>query len=100
MEAAGQEIRMQRHAVLGNKYVPGVLPDPAGRVLLGALPAAVLAQQPPGVPVEGDQTAAGGGFGWSDGDEVAVGDALLFDHCDPGVEVDVGPAQPGGFTAA
>jgi hypothetical protein len=39
-------------------------------------------------------------LGGADRDGVPVGDALLPDHDDPGVEVDVGPAQPGGLAAA
>jgi hypothetical protein len=60
----------------------------------------VGAQQPRGDPVEGDDPAAGGGLGWADRDGVAVGDALLFDHDDAVVEVQVGSAQPGRLAAA
>jgi hypothetical protein len=68
--------------------------------LLGALPAPVLTQQPDRVPVQRDQPPTGGRLRRSDGDLAAVGDALLFNHRDPGVQVDVRPAQPGGLTAA
>jgi hypothetical protein len=47
------------------------------------------------VPVEGGQTSAGGCLGRPDRDEVAVGDALLLDQRDAGVEVDVGPPATG-----
>jgi hypothetical protein len=48
----------------------------------------------------GDGAPAGLGFGWSGFDGAAVGDALLIDHHDVLVEVDVDPAQPGGLTTA
>ena len=50
--------------------------------------------------VQCDDPAAGGGLGWADRDGVAVGDALLADHDDAVVEVDIGPAQPGCLAAA
>lgn len=99
-EAAGQDVGVQRRAVLGDEDVPSVLPDLVRRFLLDVLPAAVLAEQPDRVPVQSDQPAAGRGLRLADGDQVAVSDALLLDHRHPGVQVDVCPPQPRGFTTA
>jgi hypothetical protein len=100
VEAAGQPVGVQRCAVRGGERVSGVLPSRAGRWAFGALPAQVGAQQPGGDPVEGDDPAAGRGLRRADRDGAAVGDALLPDHDDAVVEVDVGPAQPGRLAAA
>jgi hypothetical protein len=69
-------------------------------LLFSLLLAAVRAQDPHGVPVQGDGAAARRGFRWSDRNGVAVGDALLPDHDHLGVQVDVDPSQAGGLTAA
>jgi len=78
VEPASQEIRVQRRPVLGDEHIPGILRRFARHALLGPLPPSVFAEQPHGVPVQRDQAAARGGLGRSDGDQVAVGDALLL----------------------
>jgi hypothetical protein len=99
-EAAGQPVRVQRRAVRFGEQVSGVLPPVPSAVLLGLLPAAVLAQQPHGGSIEGDGAAAGGGFRRADVHGAAVGDALLRDGERAGVQIHVAPAQSGCFAAA
>jgi hypothetical protein len=57
------------------------------------------AQPPDRYPVEGDGAPAGSGLRRSDSNSAAVGDALLLDHFQALVEVEVDPAQPGRLTA-
>jgi hypothetical protein len=48
----------------------------------------VLTRQPDRVPVERDQAPTRGSLRGPDGDQVAVGDALLLDHRHSSVEVE------------
>jgi hypothetical protein len=100
VEATVQEIRVQRRTVLGDEHVAGDLPALPRRALLRPLPAPMLAQQAHRVPVQRDQPAARRRLRRPDRDQMTVGDALLLDHRHPSSEVDVGPTQSGGFTAA
>lgn len=81
--AAGQVVRVQRRPVLGDEHVAAVLPGVPRRSLLGALPAAMLAQQPTRSRLRR-----------ADRDQVAVGDVLLLDHRESGVEVRIGARRP------
>jgi hypothetical protein len=64
------------------------------------LVAAVLAQHPHRVPVEGDRPGAGGRLGLAFDDLVAGGGAVTGHEQHPVVEVDLAPAQPAHLTAA
>lgn len=99
VEAAGQEVGCSGAPSSATNTYPEFLPCLDSCALLGAQRAAVLAQQPHRSPVQGDQPTACRGLRRPDRDQVAAGDAMLLDHRHPGIQVDVGPPQPGRFTA-
>ena len=76
----GDVVRVEWPPVGAGEDVAGVLPVPPGGETFEALAAGVLAQNLDGVPVQGDDPAAGGALRRADEDLVAGAGDLLRDR--------------------
>lgn len=96
-ESAGEVIGVVRSAVRPGEHVPGLVPGIAGGPLFTSLAFGVFAQQCDGVPVQRHDPAAGSTLGRARVDRSAERRQLLRDHQLSAIQVDIHPAQSGGF---
>jgi hypothetical protein len=98
-EGSREPVRGHRVAVEAGEHVPAVVVAVAERGALGLLGCFVGAQRCDGGPVQGDGSLAAGGLRRAQHQAAVILLQLAGDDRGRAVQVDIGPAQPGGLAA-